>query len=525
MTLPISIASLFHGKAVEWERLEFKEGWNPLEVLHTLCAFANDFHNLGGGYIVVGVAQKDGQPVLPPVGLAAARLDAIQREILNLGHSAMQPSYHPIVVPEVVDGKNILILWAPGGQTRPYKAKLRLGKDCKDWGYFIRKGSSTVRAKGPDETELLSLAATVPFDDRINQRATLNDLSRELIVGFLAEVGSPLAGPARTLAMPELGRQMNIVDGPREALLPRNVGLLFFNAEPHRYFPATQIDVVWFPEGAGGDKFTEKIFRGPLSRMAREALDFIRRNYISETVIKRPDRAEATRVANFPYAAIEEAVANAVYHRSYEEREPIEVRISADELVVLSYPGPDRSVRLEQLRAGRALPRRYRNRRIGEFLKELGMTEGRSTGIPKILHAMELNGSPPPEFEFDEDHSYFMVRLPVHPQARSIESAQGTDEGAQPKVQSESRLESRLESALAAKVLLLLRNSEMGKAGMASGLGHKTVSGELHKQVKRLLGLDLIAMTIPDKPNSRLQRYRLTAKGRELLASLGGEGA
>jgi hypothetical protein len=135
MTLPISIASLFHGKAVEWERLEFKEGWNPLEVLHTLCAFANDFHNLGGGYIVVGVAQKDGQPVLPPVGLAAARLDAIQREILNLGHSAMQPSYHPIVVPEVVDGKNILILWAPGGQTRPYKAKLRLGKDCKDWGY------------------------------------------------------------------------------------------------------------------------------------------------------------------------------------------------------------------------------------------------------------------------------------------------------------------------------------------------------------------------------------------------------
>ena len=46
-------------------------------------------------------------------------------------------------------------------------------------------------------------------------------------------------------------------------------------------------------------------------------------------------------------------------------------------------PGPDRSVRLAQLRAGRAIPRRYRNRRIGEFLKELDMTEGRSTGIPR----------------------------------------------------------------------------------------------------------------------------------------------
>lgn len=124
-------------------------------------------------------------------------------------------------------------------------------------------------------------------------------------------------------------------------------------------------------------------------------------------------------MANFPYAAIEEALANAIYHRSYEEREPVEVRISAEELVVLSYPGPDRSVRLDQLRAGKALSRRYRNRRIGEFLKELDITEGRSTGIPKILDAMKRNGSPPPEFEFDKDHSYFMTRLPVHPQSRA----------------------------------------------------------------------------------------------------------
>ena len=43
MNLPISIDMLLHGKAVEWERLEFKAGWNPLDVLHTICAFANDF--------------------------------------------------------------------------------------------------------------------------------------------------------------------------------------------------------------------------------------------------------------------------------------------------------------------------------------------------------------------------------------------------------------------------------------------------------------------------------------------------
>ena len=60
-------------------------------------------------------------------------------------------------------------------------------------------------------------------------------------------------------------------------------------------------------------------------------------------------------------------------------------------------------MRLEQLRAGHARPRRYRNRRIGEFLKKLEFTEGRATGISKIIAAVESNSSPPPEFVFDED--------------------------------------------------------------------------------------------------------------------------
>ena len=201
----------------------------------------------------------------------------------------------------------------------------------------------------------------------------------------------------------------------KEAVFPLNIGLLMFNREPWKFFPYTQIDIVWFgAKGAGGDKFTEKIFKGPILTMTREALGFIERNFITETVIKHPDRAEATRVKNYPYAAIEESVVNAVYHRAYDEREPVEIRIYQEEMIILSYPGPDRSVRLEALQKGRANARRYRNRRIGEFLKELKMTEGRSTGISKILEAMRENGSPEVEFEFDKEHSYFQVRLPIH---------------------------------------------------------------------------------------------------------------
>lgn len=143
-------------------------------------------------------------------------------------------------------------------------------------------------------------------------------------------------------------------------------------------------------------------------------MQYIRNVIITEKVIKYPDRAEADRFFNFPYAAVEEALSNAVYHRAYDEREPIEVRVEGDRIEIVSFPGPDRSVTIEGLKSFRVSNRRYRNRRIGDFLKELHLTEGRNTGFKKILDALEANGSPKPEFVTDEDRSYFITRLFIH---------------------------------------------------------------------------------------------------------------
>ena len=78
---------------------------------------------------------------------------------------------------------------------------------------------------------------------------------------------------------------------------------------------------------------------------------------------------------------------------------------------IISHPGPDRSVTIEGLKNYKVINRRYRNRRIGEFLNELHLTEGRNTGFKKILNALEKNGSLKPEFETDEEHSYFISRF------------------------------------------------------------------------------------------------------------------
>ena len=83
--LPINIDHLLRQRTIEGERIEYKAGWNPQSVLHTICAFANDFHNLGGGYIVLGVEEQNGRPVLPPTGIDPESVEAIQKGPAELG--------------------------------------------------------------------------------------------------------------------------------------------------------------------------------------------------------------------------------------------------------------------------------------------------------------------------------------------------------------------------------------------------------------------------------------------------------
>ena len=82
---------------------------------------------------------------------------------------------------------------------------------------------------------------------------------------------------------------MGIVNTLPEYRKPKNIGLLFFNMEPDKFFPYTQIEVVEFPDGVGGDKIIEKIFKGPLDQQLQDALRYIQNNIIKEEIIKFPE--------------------------------------------------------------------------------------------------------------------------------------------------------------------------------------------------------------------------------------------
>lgn len=410
--LPFALTDLLHQRTIESNRVEFKAGWDELiaeSVVRTACAFANDLLNLNGGYILLGVEEQEGRPVLPARGLGDRNLDELQKKIRG-ACSRIEPDYQPLVFVEHFEARPLLILFCAGGDNRPYQAPRKKGEGR---AFYVRQGAETVEAQGDTLRQLMALTAKVPFDDRRNLEATVRDLSPTLVRRFLAEVGSHLAdSPSEDAA---LYRRLRIVAPVNAHEVPRNVGLLFFHDDPERFFPGARIDVVRFPDDASGDRLEERTFRGPLPEQIRASLSYLA-GMSGTLVVKRRERPEADRTPAYPMEAVREALINAVYHRGYDgPPEPVKVYLYPDRLSITSYPGPHPGILAEHFAEGAELPAvPARNRRIGDFLKELRLCETRGTGIPKIRRELRKNGSPPPEFRFDEGRTYFEVTLPLH---------------------------------------------------------------------------------------------------------------
>lgn len=96
MAIPTSIKTLLSGDVVEWARIELKQTWDPAASLKTICAFANDLDNWGGGYIIIGVQEVNGRPIYPLKGVPPEKLDSFQKNIFAKC-KLLRPSYTPII--------------------------------------------------------------------------------------------------------------------------------------------------------------------------------------------------------------------------------------------------------------------------------------------------------------------------------------------------------------------------------------------------------------------------------------------
>ncbi len=464
MALPINIEDLLNKRKVESNRIEFKADWNPDKIYHTICAFATDLENTGGGYILVGVEEENGVAKRPVKGLSTESIDRILKDMV--GYDAkISPAYMSKVSPENVDDKTILVIWVPSGSNRPYSVMESVVAKKSVPKFYVRNKASTIEAKGEILDQVRELANRVPFDERGNETIQPEDISGVLVYEHLKAVRSKLA-----------------------------------------------------------------------------------------------DNEKSDKTYNYPYQAFEEAVVNALYHRDYQEREPVEITIEPTHVDILSYAGPDRSISAEVIKAARKLKaRRYRNRRLGDFLKELDLTEGRATGIPSIQKALKENGSDSAIIETDDDRTYFLMTIPCRQdmvntsfQATVSETQKDLDGQllqilgqtsvqvqdivyqniiadkhqllqilGQISVQVWDKSKAQVDKLWLAKALIdticILEEEEISAQQLNRTLSFGDIKDLKRKILIPLINMDYVAMTNPDKPTSSKQEYTLTDKGRKLF--------
>ena len=471
--LPINLDALLYCRGVESERVEFKASWSSertgAQVLRTICAFANDYHNLNGGYIVIGAEERGGRAVLPPLGLSATDVEAAQKWIRGQCNR-LDPPYPPILSPETVGDRLVLVVWAPASEMRPHRAPAGDGVRPR---YWVRVGAETVDAeqRGDMLRGLVQQTARVPWDDRRAADARIEDLREAKVREYLRDVSSGLLDEpdARNVY-----RRMRITAQVNDHEVPRNAGLLFFSSEPGQWFRGARIEVVQFAADRAGDVQEERIFGGALADQIRGCLNHLE-NLSTSHLQKQRDRSQVRGWVSYPLPALRETLVNAMYHRGYDvdQPEPTKVYLYPSRVDVVSYPGPVPGIEHRHLVANaevRAAP--ARNRRIGEFLKELGLAEGRLSGLPKVFRAMEENGSPAPRFDFDRERTFFQATLPAHPEYGALSAlrdavhlrALGEHEEAVRRI--ESAWTSNQTSAILANEMIRLsaKRSEVGRA-------------------------------------------------------------
>jgi ATP-dependent DNA helicase RecG len=129
-----------------------------------------------------------------------------------------------------------------------------------------------------------------------------------------------------------------------------------------------------------------------------------------------------------------------------------------------------------------------------------GEIETWGRGIQRIFEACENAGTPAPIIDYKPNDLW--LEFPYSPEY--LKTIATPETSPKPGAQSE-------------QILNLLESEPLSANKLANRLRLKSKTGAFKRSIKELVDGGLVEYTIPDKPNSRLQKYRLTKKGRSLL--------
>ena len=373
---------------------------------------------------------------------------------------------------------------------------------CSD-GFFWRQGAVTQKLSRDEIRDFFREEGVIRFDlspcPRFNYP---EDFDREKFNAWLR-----LSGITGGPSVEDVLVNIEVAERAGDRLLFRNAGVLFFAKKVRRFFSEAYITCLL---GRGTDKvhiLDRKDFDGGIVADIEDAMRFIERN---TRTAYRIESLRRQNIPEYPMEALREAITNAVMHRDwFLQGANVFVELYADRIEVISPGSLPKGVTLADL--GHKSLRR--NPLVADLLHRIDFIEKAGTGIRRIRDGAKAVDCPEPEFEAD---SFVTVTFRPNPEVREIS---GNDR-ITPKVT--DQVTGQVTGQVAPEVRLLrVLSGEMTRQDIQEALGLK--HRDHFNQVYLIPALEagLVEMTIPDKPRSSKQRYRLTPAGGEYLKRIG----
>ena len=490
--------------ANEGQDLEWKSSWRD-EHLKGICAFAN----AQGGVMVIG---KDDRGDIVGVRDPLRLMEEIPNKIRSL---------LGIVV-------NVNLRSGDGGEFLEISVDPHPNPISYKGEYYSRSGSTTLALEGAALNRFLLGKHGPKWDDVPLPGVKLSEMDSRTLADFCERgiAGDRLPPEVRSRSAGELIDMLRLREGP----YLRRAAALLFHSDPCRFFPSAFVKVGYFRTKT--DLAYQDVIEGNLFFQVDRTIDLLRTKYskteITYAGIYRQEKSP------MPIEALREAVLNAVTHRDYDDPTPIQIRVH-DDGIELWNPGrlPSDWTFDKLMGVHASVPQ---NPAIANVFFRAGMIEAWGRGIGHIVNTCRSAGTAVPRWEVDAGGVRLTFKFAEAGNVRSRpgsrasqpesstmrpewqpESGTGQPElqpGSQPEWRPESQSERRTgqPESLTDRVLRHLANGPMSKAELSRSLGQKQITGQLNKVVRKLIEEGRIEYTIPEKPGSRLQQYRLVAR-------------
>ncbi len=486
----------------ESQNIEWKRSWHD-KYLEWVCGFAN----AQGGTIFVG---KDDDGSIHGLSDSKKLLETIPQKIRSLLGLSVDVSLHT-----TDQGDYIEIVVPPQSVPVSYRGH-----------YYYRSGSTKSELTGAGLNEFLLKKSGRTWDASIEERATLDDIDQASIQRFLKDAEQTGRLPdAHDLEPVDLLKKLRLAQGNQLTC----AAMVLFGKDPAQFYPGISVRIGRFGSSDTDLQFQE-VVEGNLIHCLREALSQILGKFTIKPI--RFEGIQRIEEPQYPIDALREILLNAMVHRRYQSGVHVQIRVYVERIIFWNDGPLPEELSVEKLLGFHSsYPR---NPLIADACFKAGYIDSWGRGIEKVTEACRAAGLPKPHFE--ESQSGMQVTLfakarpesgpESRPESKSeskhAESGLGSDtkksrsEGAGPEWGPEWGPES-----IAARIIYALQDGPLSKSEIGDALGHQSISRKLNERVRELLGRKIIELTIPEKPTSRLQKYRLTEKGRKMMKDEG----